>query len=245
MRHAPANTRARTTAALLGLAGMIALGACGNQGGEAGASASEPEVAQSATDAMPTDTTATGDTTSPDATAQTATATGTPAFTAALADVDGGEVGTVEFREAAESEESMEVHIQATGMEPGIYGLHVHAIGKCEPDSAAPDNPEETGAFLSAGGHLGGTSSVHPEHAGDLPVLLVQESGDGHLTVRTDRLTAEDLDDEDGSAVMIHSKPDNYANIPERYAADGPDEATTKAGDAGDRLACGVIESEG
>jgi len=216
---------------------MLTLGACGNQGGDAGASASEPEVAQSATGAM-----ATGGTGSPDATAQTATATGAPAFTATLQDVEGGEVGTVEFREAGEA---MEVHVQATGMEPGFYGLHVHAVGKCEPESAAPDDPEKTGAFLSAGGHLGGTDSEHPEHAGDLPVLLVQESGDGHLTVHTDRLTAEDVDDEDGSAMMIHSKPDNYANIPERYAADGPDAETIKAGDAGDRLACGVIEAEG
>jgi Cu-Zn family superoxide dismutase len=217
-------------AALVGLTGMFALGACGNQGDDAGASSPPPEVAQSATTAM-----GGGDTSSPPATE-------TPAFTAALKDVAGGEVGTVEFRK---SEGSMELHVQASGMEPGFYGLHVHAIGECEPDSAAPDNPEETGAFLSAGGHLGGTNSVHPDHAGDLPVLLVQKSGDGHLTVHTDRLTAEELNDEDGSAVMVHSKPDNYANIPERYAADGPDEATTKAGDAGDRLACGVIQPAG
>jgi superoxide dismutase, Cu-Zn family len=230
MRHAPVITRARTTAALLGLTGLFALAACGNQGGDAGASSPPPEVAQSATTAM-----SGGDTGSPGA-------AGSPAFTATLQDVDGGEVGTVEFSEA---EGAMEIHAQATGMEPGFYGLHVHAVGECEPESTAPDDPEKTGAFLSAGGHLGGPDSKHPEHAGDLPVLLVQESGDGHLTVHTDRLTAEDLEDEDGSAMMIHSKPDNYANVPERYAADGPDAETTKAGDAGDRLACGVIEAAG
>jgi superoxide dismutase, Cu-Zn family len=230
MRHASAITRARTTAALLGLTGMFALAACGDQGGDAGASTDPPEVAQSATSPM-----AGGDTGSPGT-------EGTPAFTATLKDADGGDAATVEFTEA---EEAMELHVQATGMEPGFYGLHIHAIGECEPESAAPDNPDKTGAFLSAGGHLGGTETKHPEHAGDLPTLLVMESGDGHVTVRTDRFTAEDLTDEDGSAMMIHSKPDNYANIPERYAAEGPDEDTTKTGDAGDRLACGVIEASG
>ncbi|HRO31424.1 MULTISPECIES: superoxide dismutase family protein [Micrococcaceae] len=228
MRHASDTTRARTAAALLGLTGLVALSACADQGGEADASSAPPEVAQSASSPM-----AGGDTASPGT-------GGTPAFTAALKDAEGGDVGTVEFTEA---EGAMELHVQATGMDPGFYGLHVHAIGQCEPDSAAPDNPDKTGAFLSAGGHLGGTETQHPEHAGDLPTLLVQESGDGHLTFHTDRFTAEDLDDEDGSALMIHSTPDNYANIPERYAPEGPDEDTTKTGDAGDRLACGVVEA--
>ena len=62
------------------------------------------------------------------------------------------------------------------------------------------------------------------------------------MTFQTDRLTTENLMDDNGSALMIHSDPDNYANIPERYAAAGPDEDTRSAGDAGSRLACGVIE---
>lgn len=233
MRHAPVSTRARTTAALVGLAGMLALGACGNQGGDAGASE------QTGTDGSATAATAS----SPASPASPDGGPGggeSPAFTAALQDADGGEVGTVEF---TETEGAMDLSVEASGLEPGFYGLHVHAIGECEPDSAAPDDPDKTGAFLSAGGHLGGTDSQHPEHAGDLPALLVQESGDAQLTVQTDRLTAEALDDEDGSAMMIHSKPDNYANIPERYASEGPDEDTTKTGDAGDRLACGVVEA--
>ena len=73
-------------------------------------------------------------------------------------------------------------------------------------------------------------------------MLLVQESGEASLTFETDRLTAEDFEDEDGAALMLHSDPDNSANIPERYAPDGPDEDTTGTGDAGFRLACGVIE---
>ena len=55
--------------------------------------------------------------------------------------------------------------------------------------------------------------------------------------------TVADLREADGSAVRIHAAPDNYANVPERYAPESPDEDTTKTGDAGDRLACAVIEA--
>ena len=67
------------------------------------------------------------------------------------------------------------------------------------------------------------------------------DSGDAELTFLTDRFTLADLTGRDGAAVIIHSDPDNYANVPERYATDGVDEDTTSTGDAGDRLACGVI----
>jgi hypothetical protein len=48
-----------------------------------------------------------------------------------------------------------------------------------------------------------------------------------------------DLFDADGSAIMVHSAPDNFANIPERYGT--PDQETLDGGDSGERVACGVI----
>ncbi|MEX5257751.1 superoxide dismutase family protein [Kocuria arenosa] len=159
---------------------------------------------------------------------------------AVLRDAEAAEVGSVSFSEVSAG---TEVVAEVQGLEPGFYGLHVHATGLCEPDSTAPGDPGTTGAFLSAGGHLGGADAEHPEHTGDLPALLVTEDGLGFLTTVTDRFGVQDLvADEDGSAVMIHSGPDNYANVPERYAPDGPDEATLGTGDAGTRLACGVVE---
>jgi len=53
--------------------------------------------------------------------------------------------------------------------------------------------------------------------------------------------TAAWLLDQDGSAFIVHSSPDNYANIPTRYAPNGPDQATRSTGDAGTRQACGVV----
>lgn len=159
-------------------------------------------------------------------------------LTATLNDAEGTELGTVEVNEL---NDALEINLSVSGLEPGFYGFHIHQTGLCEPDSAAPNNPENTGAFLSAGSHLGSGDSEHPDHPGDLPQLLVKDSGDGVLSFQTDRLTLADLQDDDGSAFMLHDGTDNYANIPERYAPDGPDEDTRNTGDAGSRLACGVV----
>lgn len=157
-----------------------------------------------------------------------------------LADVDGKALGEVTF---TQDDGSLQVSVSVEGMKPGFYGLHVHGIGKCQADSAAPDDPSDTGAFKSSGGHIPGDGAKHPNHAGDLPSLLVRTDGTATMSIATDRLKESLLLDTDGAAVVIHAKPDNFANIPERYAPKGPDEDTTGAGDAGERLACGVVES--
>lgn len=156
---------------------------------------------------------------------------GEPRGTVELATVDGGTLVTVE----------------AVDLPPGFHGLHVHTTGLCEPDSENPTEPGERGAFLSAGGHLKGDDdeAVHPEHAGDLPPLYVADDGTGKIVTFTDRLDRDLLLDDDGSAVMIHENSDNLANIPERYAPDGPDEDTQNAGDGGSRSACGVVTEQG
>ncbi len=133
------------------------------------------------------------------------------------------------------------IQVSGTGMPPGFHGLHLHAVGKCEPNSADPANPGTTGNFLSAGGHLAGGGAAHPEHAGDLPSLYVLRDGTAMLSTETDRLTEAQLGQEGGISLLVHAGPDNYANIPTRYAAGGADAETKKAGDAGARIACAVI----
>jgi Cu-Zn family superoxide dismutase len=159
-------------------------------------------------------------------------------LTATLADPAGTKVGTVRFSEA---EGGTQVSVQVTGLPPGFHGFHVHAVGRCEPNSANPADPSMTGNFLSAGGHIGAGKSDHGHHLGDLPILYVTESGTGSLTAVTDALTLADLTDADGSAVMVHAGADNFANIPERYAPGGPDATTRNTGDAGGRIACGPV----
>ncbi|WP_445166767.1 superoxide dismutase[Cu-Zn] [Mycolicibacterium sp. Dal123E01] len=128
-------------------------------------------------------------------------------------------------------------------LSPGSHGMHIHSIGKCEPDSVAPSGGPP-GNFLSAGGHLQvGGRTEHPA-SGDLTPLNIRTDGSGKLVATTDAFTLDDLKGPEGSAVIIHAGPDNFANIPQRYTHDGvpgPDAETMATGDAGARVACAVL----
>jgi superoxide dismutase, Cu-Zn family len=128
------------------------------------------------------------------------------------------------------------VQVRARRLPPGFHGFHVHAVGVCDPATG----------FTSAGGHFNPTGASHDDHAGDLPVLLVNADGTAQATVATDRFDVDQLFDADGSAMVVHAAADNYANIPSRYHSHdadvfGPDPTTLSAGDSGDRIACGRI----
>jgi Cu-Zn family superoxide dismutase len=147
---------------------------------------------------------------------------------AGLFDGAGNAVGSVKFFQGAGGK--VEVRVRVSGLTPGFHGMHVHTIGTC----TAPD-------FTSAGGHFNPTAASHPGHAADGPVILVNADGRGWARFRTDRYAVDDLFDADGSAVVVHANPDNYANIPtDRYDPD-PDATTLATGDAGARVACGVV----
>jgi Cu-Zn family superoxide dismutase len=149
--------------------------------------------------------------------------------TATLRDADGERVGRVWF-EHHRRDGTVSVFARVHDLPPGFHGFHIHTTGDCEP----PD-------FMSAGGHFNPSGADHPDHAGDLPTLLVNEDGSGVVATATDRFSLRDLRDGDGSAVMVHELPDNHANIPARYAPAGPDAETRMTGDAGRRLACGEL----
>jgi superoxide dismutase, Cu-Zn family len=98
----------------------------------------------------------------------------------------------------------------------GPHGFHIHENGSC-----ALGNPSSP--FEAAGGHWNPTNQPHGNHAGDLPVLF---SNDGYarMTFFTNKFSVQDAL---GKAVIIHQSPDDYRTQP--------------AGDAGLRLACGII----
>jgi superoxide dismutase, Cu-Zn family len=133
------------------------------------------------------------------------------------------------------------------GLAPGFHGVHIHKTGKCEPNSVAPSGGAP-GDFLSAGGHFQAPGhSVEPA-SGDLTSLEVRKDGVGMLVTTTDAFTMDDLLTGEKTAVIIHAGADNFGNIPrDRYTqtngTPGPDEATMSTGDAGKRVACGVIGS--
>lgn len=117
-----------------------------------------------------------------------------------------------------------------TGLEPGVYGFHVHQNASCEP--AENDSGEMTAA-LSAGGHYdpeeAGTHQgpYGDGHLGDLPVLTVNGDGEANLPVLPPRLSMEDMP---GRSLMIHAGGDTYADEPH-------------LGGGGARMACGVVSS--
>ena len=128
---------------------------------------------------------------------------------------------------------------------PGFHGLHIHSVGKCEANSVAPTGGAP-GDFLSAGGHFQKAGHTAHPASGDLASLQVRQDGTAKLVTTTDAFAAADLLGGAKTAIIIHEKADNFANIPpERYQQINgnppPDETTLATGDAGKRVACGVI----
>jgi len=106
---------------------------------------------------------------------------------------------------------------------PGIHAFHIHEVGECIPP------------FDSAGGHYAPAGASHGfmsedgPHVGDMPNIHVPESGELRIEIWHSRLALnETLFDDDGASIVIHEGPDDYATDP--------------AGNAGPRIACGVIE---
>src|SRR5215213_1543114 len=172
--------------------------------------------------------------------------------TARLKDAQGDFVGWV--RLDATKGGKVEVHAKVNGVKPPgqFHGFHLHTTGKCDPKAVDPAT-DKVVPFFSAGGHFNPTSEDHPDHKGDMPVLLVMKNGQAKEKFKTDRFRLSQLFDNDGTAVIIHEGRDNYANIPaetpdgkKRYHSHlfdvfGPDEMTKATGDAGNRFACGVV----
>jgi Cu-Zn family superoxide dismutase len=156
-----------------------------------------------------------------------------------LKDPSGTQIGTATI---AQDGDHLQLTVDAHGLKPGFHGLHIHQIGKCEANSTAPSGGAP-GNFLSAGGHLQVGDAHAMPASGDLTSLQVRQDGTGHLVTTTDAVT---LDQVKGKALIIHDGADNFANIPSRYTqasggAPGPDAETLATGDAGGRIACGVI----
>jgi Cu-Zn family superoxide dismutase len=166
-------------------------------------------------------------------------------LTAQLKLADGTTVATADI-EFTDGYATVTVQTTAPGeLTPGFHGLHIHSVGKCEANSVAPTGGAP-GDFNSAGGHFQKAGhTMHPA-SGDLTSLQVRGDGTAKLVTTTDAFTAEDLLGGAKTAIIIHEKADNFANIPpERYQqVNGnppPDETTLSTGDAGKRVACGVI----
>jgi superoxide dismutase, Cu-Zn family len=155
--------------------------------------------------------------------APVASAQAVTSASARLIGPDGNAVGTALLTQTATG---VRISVQASGLTPGEHGIHVHAVGQCDPP-----------AFTSAGGHFNPLNRQHglqnPQgpHAGDLPNLMAPASGMANYVTTTDRITLGpgpiSIFDADGSAIVIHANADDHRTDP--------------TGESGGRVACGVI----
>ncbi|MDQ4133604.1 MAG: superoxide dismutase family protein [Actinomycetota bacterium] len=171
----------------------------------------------------------------------TAGAEGNTAATAVLTNTAGQPAGAVRVVTSGGGAQVI-ANVKMPMAAAGFHGFHIHSKGVCDPNSVDPATNQVV-PFSSAGGHLGGGpgGQTHAGHDGDMPSLLVNKDGTATMIFRTDRVTLSKILDGDGSAIIVHAGPDNFGNIPTRYAPGGPDAATLNTGDAGGRALCGVL----
>ncbi|WP_204080367.1 superoxide dismutase[Cu-Zn] [Mycobacterium riyadhense] len=168
-------------------------------------------------------------------------------LTTVLRTPDGTQVATAKI-EFSNGYATVTIATTSVGvLSPGFHGVHIHKVGKCEANSVAPTGGAP-GDFLSAGGHFHVPGHTGVPASGDLSSLQVRKDGSAMLVTTTDAFTMNDLLSGEKTAIIIHAGADNFANIPtDRYiqvnGTPGPDETTMTTGDAGKRVACGVIGS--
>jgi len=148
---------------------------------------------------------------------------GSPQAMAELRNAKGERVGQASFWEDAKG---VRVLAEVQGIAPGAHGIHLHAVGKCDPPEFTTAGPH----FNPAGKRHGFMNPAGP-HNGDLPNLQVGQDGKGRLEYVATQVTlgagATSLFGADGTAIVLHARPD--------------DEVTDPSGDSGARVACGVI----
>lgn len=146
--------------------------------------------------------------------------------TADIVDAQGQTRGTAML---SQDKDGIHVDVKGRGLPAGVHAVHVHTIGTC----TGPD-------FTSAGGHWNpghkqhGAENPAGAHMGDMPNMTVAANGSGELkaVIKGAMLSGGDapLFDADGAAVVIHAAADDYKTDP--------------TGNAGGRLACGVLKAK-
>ena len=143
---------------------------------------------------------------------------------AALKTADGKDAGSVTL---TQTPRGVLLALSVKGLPPGEHAFHVHAVGKCEPpfDSA--------GGHFNPDGHKHGMLAAEGAHAGDMPNLHIPAGGELTVEVLNASITLEkgkpnSVFDTDGSAIVIHAGKDDYSTDP--------------TGNAGGRIACGVVQ---
>ena len=138
----------------------------------------------------------------------------------ALVNAGGQSIGSVRAWQTAGG---VTFRIEATGLPHGVHGLHVHAVGRCDP----PDF-KTAGAHWNPAGRQHGMNNPAGPHAGDLPNVEVAANGVLGATVTLPGASMATLIDADGAALVLHASADDYVTDP--------------SGNSGARIACAVLQ---
>lgn len=148
---------------------------------------------------------------------------GAPPAEAPLKTAAGADIGTVTITPSPHGV-LVRIIVQPGGLPPGWHGTHFHGVGNCDDPHAG---------FQASGGHAKKVENGHgllypygPE-GGDLPNLSVAGDGSASAEMFSTLITASELQDADGSVLIIHASPDDHTSQP--------------IGNAGARIACAVI----
>jgi superoxide dismutase, Cu-Zn family len=139
----------------------------------------------------------------PTSSASTGAAPDAQSLTAEMKTPEGRSVAAATF-DFADGYVTVTVKTTSPGiLAPGLHHMHVHQIGKCEPNSVAPTGGPP-GNFLSAGAHYQAPGHTGKPASGDLTSLEVRRDGSAYLVTTTDAFTREDLLAGDKTALMLH-----------------------------------------
>ncbi len=140
-------------------------------------------------------------------------------------------IGWARFTEDAAGR--LHVNVKVAGLTAGLHGSHIHAAGVCTVGTVP--------TFSSASTHHNPTGALHGlddpagAHAGDLPNMVLNGAGRGHLDTVSDRATLSpgllSVFDANSSAIVIHALEDDQ-------------ESTSATGNSGARVTCGVIVAD-
>lgn len=127
--------------------------------------------------------------------------------------------GTVSF---LQTKNGVKITANLSGLSEGVHGFHIHQFGDC-----SADNGTSAGGHFNPEGHEHGSLTGEISHIGDLGNITANADGIAYLEFTTNKLVLSGNESIIGRSIIIHDKADDLTSQP--------------TGNAGSRVACGVI----